>query len=117
MKLRITMEGISYEVEVEILSEAPAAEPEMTVPDTVLNPPVKLDLLPTHRICRSPIAGLVIAVVATRGAVVKKDDPIAVIEAMKMQTTIGAPVDGTVGELEVRPGDSVKPNQILCKII
>jgi biotin carboxyl carrier protein len=38
-----------------------------------------------------------------------------VIEAMKMQTTIGAPVDGMIEEVCIVPGDAVKPGQVLCR--
>ena len=47
----------------------------------------------------------------------RQDDPVLVIEAMKMQTTIGAPVDGTVDAVHVVPGESVKPGQPLCTLV
>jgi biotin carboxyl carrier protein len=68
-------------------------------------------------ICRSPIAGVVVSIAASLGQQVRRDDPVLVIEAMKMQTTIGAPVDGTVDAVHVVPGQSVKPGQPLCTLV
>ena len=116
MKLRITLEGESYDVDVEVLPEAtPEAELD-DAPDGLVLPPPPPDVRPEDRICRSPIAGLVIAVAVAPGRRVRKDDPIAVLEAMKMQVPIGAPVDGTVEEVRVAEGDAVLPGQVLCTL-
>jgi biotin carboxyl carrier protein len=120
VKLRISLEGESYDVEVEILPETPA-EPEesetLDVPASVLQPPPVEDTLPEDWICHSPIAGVVVSVFAFPGQRLRRDDPVLVIEAMKMQTTIGAPLDGTVDAVHVAPGQSVKPGQPLCTLV
>jgi biotin carboxyl carrier protein len=119
VRLRITLEGRSYEVEVEVLPDAasvPAETEEPRVPETVLSPPPPADIRPEDRICRSPIAGVVVYVVAALDQPIRQNDPVVVIEAMKMQTAIGAPVDGTVRELHVSPGETVKPGQPLCTL-
>jgi biotin carboxyl carrier protein len=118
MRFRISFEGKSYEVEVERLSgaaPAPDTEPEV-IPQSVLVPPLQPDIRDEDRICRSPIAGAIISVAAEAGHWLRKDDLVAVIEAMKMQIRIGAPVDGTVEEVSVAPGDAVKPGQVLCRV-
>jgi biotin carboxyl carrier protein len=121
MKLRISLEGQSYDVDVEILPETCADplefEPHFDVPASVLRPPPPADVRPEDRICRSPIAGVVVSVAASIRQKVRQDDPMLVIEAMKMQTTIGAPVDGTVDAVHVVPGQSVKPGQPLCTLV
>ena len=118
MRLRISFEGKSYDVEVERLSGTPSpdAEPEMDIPESVLSPPLQPDIRDEDRICRSPIAGAIVAVKAEAGHWLRKHDPVAVIEAMKMQIDIGAPVDGLVEEVSVALGDAVKPGQVLCKL-
>jgi methylmalonyl-CoA carboxyltransferase small subunit len=119
VKLRITLEGQSYEVDVEVLSEEAAPveeEPETYGIDEAGLPPPRPDIRPEERICRSPIAGLVIAVNVSPGQEVRKDDPLAVLEAMKMQVPIGAPLDGTVEEVQVAVGDAVLPGQVLCSL-
>ncbi|HEV3198271.1 MAG TPA: acetyl-CoA carboxylase biotin carboxyl carrier protein subunit [Bryobacteraceae bacterium] len=119
VRLRITLEGHSYEVDVEVLPDS-APEPEneagMAIPDLVLLPPLLPDTMEDDKICRSPLAGSIVSVTATVGRFLRRDDPVAIIEAMKMQTTVGAPVDGLVEEVEVAPGDSVKPGQMLCRL-
>ncbi len=119
MKLRIKLESRSYEVDVEVLPEpAEASEPESGVAAlaSMLKPPPPRDLRPEDKICRSPIAGVVVAVTAAVHQKVRKDDPVVTIEAMKMETAIGAPVDGTIAEIPVRPGESVATGQVLCRI-
>jgi methylmalonyl-CoA carboxyltransferase small subunit len=119
VKLRITLEGQSYDVDVEVLPEdGPPAEeaPENFGIDEADLPPPLPDIRPEERICRSPIAGLVIAVSVSPGQEVRKDDPLAVLEAMKMQVPIGAPLDGTVVDVQVAVGDAVLPGQVLCSL-
>lgn len=120
MKLLITLENKKYEVEVEILPDA-SAEPSdgrngVSIPDSVLLPPLLPDIREADRICRSPIAGAVVSVEVEVGMRVRQDDPIAIIDAMKMETVVGAPVEGVVKEIEVMPGDAVKTGQVLCRL-
>ena len=118
MKLRINVEGTTYDVEVDILPEGAEfrcdEEPEM--PAAVGHPPPPSDAIPGDKICRTPIAGAVVSVAVVPGLQVRRDDPIVTIEAMKMQTAIGAPMAGVVEEVPVKPGDTVKPGQILCRL-
>jgi len=55
----------------------------------------------------APMPGKVIAVLVEAGASVTRGTPLLVMEAMKMEHTISAPVDGTVGELLYAVGDQV----------
>ncbi|NVI03186.1 acetyl/propionyl/methylcrotonyl-CoA carboxylase subunit alpha [Paraburkholderia youngii] len=55
----------------------------------------------------APMPGKVIAVLVEPGAVVEKGAPLIVMEAMKMEHTIGAPAAGTVAEVLYAVGDQV----------
>ncbi|HEX7933312.1 MAG TPA: acetyl/propionyl/methylcrotonyl-CoA carboxylase subunit alpha [Paraburkholderia sp.] len=55
----------------------------------------------------APMPGKVIAVLVEAGAVVEKGAPLIVMEAMKMEHTIGAPAAGTVSEVLYAVGDQV----------
>ncbi|HRP28849.1 MAG TPA: biotin carboxylase N-terminal domain-containing protein, partial [Burkholderiaceae bacterium] len=55
----------------------------------------------------APMPGKVIAFLAKAGDVVKLGQPLAVLEAMKMEHTITAPRDGTIAALLYAPGDQV----------
>jgi len=50
------------------------------------------------------------------GQQLKKGDKLIVLEAMKMQTTIYAPVSGLVSELAVQVGDAVESKDLLLKM-
>ncbi len=119
MRLRIKLEGVAYDVEVETLPERSHTEaaPEPELPSDLEWPPPPPDVRPQDRVCRSPIAGLVISVQVSPGACVRKDETIAVVEAMKMLISIPAPLDGIVEEVQAHAGDSVSPGQVLCTLI
>ncbi|MFC6014261.1 biotin carboxylase N-terminal domain-containing protein [Nocardia lasii] len=65
---------------------------------------------------RSPMPGSVIAAPVENGASVAVGDPVIVIEAMKMEHALTAPVAGTV-EVLVAPGTQVKLDQVLVRVI
>lgn len=119
MRLQITMEGRSYEVDVEVLPDAAGVSDEdcsVAVPDSVLRPPLRPDTREVDKICRSPIAGTIVSVETAVGMRVRENDPVAIINAMKMETTVGAPMDGIVEEVAVTAGAAVKPGQVLCRL-
>jgi acetyl-CoA/propionyl-CoA carboxylase biotin carboxyl carrier protein len=60
--------------------------------------------------------GSVIAVHAVQGAEVRKGQPLVVVEAMKMEHTLTAPVDGTVSEILVRVGQQVAVDELLLQV-
>lgn len=65
---------------------------------------------------RSPMPGSVIATPVASGATVAVGDPVIVIEAMKMEHALTAPVAGTV-EVLAAPGAQVKLDQVLVRVI
>ncbi|MEY4978838.1 MAG: Acetyl-/propionyl-coenzyme carboxylase alpha chain [Pseudomonadota bacterium] len=64
----------------------------------------------------APMPGKVVSFAVQAGDVVKKGQPLAVMEAMKMEHTIAAPADGTVAELLYAPGDQVAEGVELLKL-
>ena len=63
----------------------------------------------------SPMPGNVIAVQVDSGAEVSEGDAVVVVEAMKMEHSLAAPVSGLV-EVLVSVGDQVKVDQVLARI-
>lgn len=125
MKLRIAIESKQYEVEVEVLEEdvvpAPryASSPPPTGGSTAPPPSPRgggASGASSDKACKSPIAGVVVRVLAEVGKAVKLNDPLVVLEAMKMESSITSPVDGTVARVNVGPGDGVKVGQVLIEI-
>ncbi|WP_180682219.1 acetyl-CoA carboxylase biotin carboxylase subunit [Tepidicella baoligensis] len=64
----------------------------------------------------APMPGKVVSFAVKAGDAVKKGQPLAVMEAMKMEHTIAAPADGTVTELLYAPGDQVAEGAELLKL-
>ena len=60
--------------------------------------------------------GKVVSFAVKAGDKVTKGQPLAVMEAMKMEHTIAAPADGTVEELLYAPGDQVSEGSELLKL-
>ena len=62
------------------------------------------------------MAGTVYKIVAQPGQSVAEGETILILEAMKMEMTVGAPFSGTVHELLVKPGDQVTAGQLLATL-
>jgi methylmalonyl-CoA carboxyltransferase small subunit len=119
MKLKVTVNGTAYDVDVDVEEEArptlgsftfgngfatantPAAPSSASVPAS------------EEKVLRAPISGTVTKVVAEPGTKVAAGAVLLVLEAMKMETEITAPAEGTVAEIAVAPGDAVSGGQTL----
>ncbi len=64
----------------------------------------------------APMPGKLVAFLAKAGEAVKAGQPLAVMEAMKMEHTIAAPRDGTVAELLYGVGDQVAEGAELLRL-
>lgn len=127
MKLNITLDGKTYEVEVE------ASEPERTFhvsgpPTHVTLPAASAPISPVaapaagehvvsdeSKVCRSPVNGTVVRVDVEAGQAVHVGDVLLVLEAMKMETNITAPLDAKVANVNAKVGDAVKTGQLLVE--
>lgn len=127
MKLKITVHGVAYEVDVEVLDAgegfpAPRA-PRASRPQQAHNGgavPRPASAAPAASAgdggsVTSPIAGTVIEIKCKSGDSVSKDQILLVIEAMKMKTSIAAPTAGTVKAVPVAVGDTVRESQVLVE--
>jgi methylmalonyl-CoA carboxyltransferase small subunit len=124
VKLKITIDDKVYEVEVEVAEPEPRAASRYTMQSTPLRmpagQPVTLSTPPSQvanedKVCRSPISGIVVRAAAQEGQQIQTGDPILVLEAMKMETNITAPISGRISKINVNPGDSVLKDQILAE--
>jgi pyruvate carboxylase len=64
----------------------------------------------------APIPGAVSTLHVKTGQVVKEGEPLLVMEAMKMQTSVYAPVSGAIKEIAVKQRDSVEAHDLLVAI-
>ena len=125
MKLRIKIEGKTYEVDVEVLDAQESA------PDYPPYPPVQPTFAPTAlpealissqadladnpKECRSPVMGMVIRVNVEPGQSVSPNELVVVLESMKMEMQVTAPHGGAVKNVLVAPGAAVKVNQVMVE--
>ena len=132
--LRVTVDGKAYDVVVEELAQdadaaphAPVASPAARSADsaaaatpvpaaaaTAPASPRPSSLGPDDR--TAPLSGIVAEIVVNVGDEVVVDQPVAVLEAMKMKTIIGAHKAGRVTAIYVTPGDGVEADQSLMTI-
>lgn len=110
-KYKVIVNGVEYEVEIELLSdneEAPKAASTEAKPQSA----------PAEGATRvkAPLAGTVTAVNVNNGDAVKKGQVLMILEAMKMENEILAPCDGTVRSLPASKGKQVEAGDILCDI-
>ncbi len=61
----------------------------------------------------APMQGLVVGVNVSPGQKVKAGETLIVLEAMKMENEIVAPVDDTVASINVKTGDTVDTDQVM----
>lgn len=132
-KLRITVEGKVYEVEVEVLGSsnaAPAAPAAVApaAPAPVAAAPVAPAPAPAPKAAAPapaaagagdvacPLAATVVAVNVKEGQTVKAGDLLVTLEAMKMSTPINSDRAGTVSKIYVAAGQSVQEGQPLVAI-
>lgn len=66
---------------------------------------------------KAPMPGLVLDVRVSEGQEVKKNDPIIVLEAMKMENILKANSDGIVKNISVKKGDKVEKNQVMITFL
>lgn len=127
MKLKITIDDKTYEVEVEAFEPEP---PRPQLPPSYMIQPgaVRVPAAPApasappggepvdeDKVCRSPINGIVVKVLAQPGQQIQPGDTLLVLEAMKMETNITAPIAGKVAKINVSAGDSVQSGAVLIE--
>ena len=115
----ITVNGKTYQVGVEEVggtatpvAVAPVAAPAAPVAAAPAAP--KATPASGEKV-RSPFPGLIKNLLVANGASVKKDQPILVLEAMKMDNDITAPCDGVV-TFQVAKGANVESDSVLAVI-
>lgn len=62
---------------------------------------------------KAPMPGLVLKVLVKEGDAVKKNDPVIILEAMKMENVIKSPGEGTVKKIHAQEKTAVEKGQLL----
>ena len=131
MKYKVTLNGRTYEVEVEagkamlldeyeaVVPSAPAAAPAAVAAAPVAAPaaPAPAAAAPVAgEAVVAPMPGTILKVNVANGQAVKEGDLLVVLEAMKMENEIFAPKAGTVAQVLVNKGSSVDTGATLVVI-
>ena len=99
--LKITLQGKTYEVGVEVIDGAAPVAPAPVAGG--------------HSVT-SPMPGLVFKIGVAIGQQVARDQELLVLEAMKMESPVYAPCAGTVASILVKEGDAVSEGQVLIQL-
>lgn len=110
----VTIDGKTYSVGVEEVGESANTNASAPVNALVAQTAPKANLANGEKVI-APFNGLIKNILVDDGAAVKKDQPIIVLEAMKMDNDITAPCDGKV-TLSVSKGANVETNALLAVI-
>jgi pyruvate carboxylase subunit B len=129
----VFVDGQYYEVEVECTSGAPVitgVAPAMAAPAAAPRPAAapaaaapaepaaaaKEALAPGDVPLRAPMPGMIISYAVKVGDKVSTGDLVCVLEAMKMQNSLPAPVSGTITAINFEPGASVAKDAVILVI-
>ena len=131
MKYKVTLNGRTYEVEVEaaeamLLSEYEAIAPAPVAAAPAAAAPAAPAAAPAAAAApvvtgageavNAPMPGTILKVNVSQGQAVKEGDVLCVLEAMKMENEIMAPKAGTVTQVVVAKGSSVNTGDALVVI-
>ena len=106
MKYKVTLNGRTYEVEVEAGKAMLLDEYEAIAPAPVAAAPAAAPVA-GGEVVSAPMPGTILKVNVQAGQAVKAGEVLLVLEAMKMENEIMAPKAGTVAQVLVNRGSNV----------
>ena len=124
-KYRITVEGKTYEMDVELIGAngaavAPVAKTAAPVVSTPKAAPAPAASKPAANAGSgsvvAPMPGTILKVLKAEGDAVKSGDVVLVLEAMKMENEITAPADGVIASLSLTEGSTVAGGDLLFEV-
>ena len=121
-KLKITVDGRTYNVEVEEVRDGVPARPSVQPRPAAAPASLKKQIEDTPRPASgsgsvtAPMPGTILQLLISQGDQVDVGQPLLILEAMKMENKITASAAGTVTSLGVSAGQSVETGQQLLTI-
>ncbi len=118
----VTLDGKTYKVKVEAPMRKSSKTPVIKrhrqvinaaeVPDRTSPPGISIG---TGDVV-APLPGIILKLLVKEGDAVNEGQPLAIMEAMKMENEIESPLSGAVGEILVSEGESILENAVIMKI-
>ena len=118
MQLKVTVNGVTYDVEVEVEEEPHPTIDAIFMSGGTFSPTPQKPAAGApagDNAVTAPLAGTVTRVLVEEGQAIEAGDVVVVLEAMKMETEITAPQAGTVDAVHVSPGTAVTSGQVLLE--
>ena len=123
-KYRITVDGKTYEMDVELIGVngavaapvAKAAAPVAAAPKAAPAPVAAKPAAVGSGSVVAPMPGTILKVLKATGDSVKAGEVVLILEAMKMENEITAPVDGTIESLSLTEGSTVAGGDLLFDV-
>ncbi|AAM25522.1 DUF2118 domain-containing protein [Caldanaerobacter subterraneus] len=116
-KFKVTVNGKTYEVEVEEMKAEEEKElskkEEIVEVKEVPKQEEKVSTGKGSKVVSAPMPGTILDVRVKEGDRVKRGDVLLILEAMKMENEIMAPEDGIVASVNVSKGASVNTGDVL----
>ena len=109
-KFKIKVDGQEYQVEMEEIGAVAAPAPVAPVVAPAAPTPAGADAMP------SPMPGNILRILVNVGDTVTENQPLMILEAMKMENEIVAAKAGVVAGIHVKEGQVVNPGDALITI-
>jgi biotin carboxyl carrier protein len=137
MKIKVEIDGQTYQVEVEDVHTRPivafldgeryevwpeldqgasptsASLPDIAVPVPLQSTPGQPAQAGSRNDVAAPLPGVIVAVLVKEGDAVARGQELFTLEAMKMKNAIKSSRDGVIGDIAVNVGDQVNHGQVL----
>lgn len=127
-KFKVTIDGKDYLVEMEeigavsqpvvspVTTKAPAVSEPLVTPTVPEDTPSPVRVSAGADALTAPMPGSILKILVQPNEVVQENQPLLILEAMKMENEVVANRAGTITGIHVQPGDMVNPGDALLTI-
>ena len=137
MKIKVEIDGFTYQVEVEDVHTRPViaivdgeryevwpesdqesntallSSPDIAIPEPIQNTPVGPAQAGNSKDIAAPLPGVIVAILVKEGDSVVRGQELCTLEAMKMKNAIKSSREAVIGSVEVNVGDQVNHGEVL----
>ena len=118
MKLKVTVGGIAYDVDVEVVEEPKRLSPIVlggSSSASVEPATASVSGVSANSVV-APLAGSVSKILVEEGQKIEAGEVLLILEAMKMEIPVVAPEAGTIASIDVAVGDAIESGAVLATL-